>query len=35
VLTFSQGTPQKDDLTAVLIKRVSSDNNMLPMLSAD
>jgi serine phosphatase RsbU (regulator of sigma subunit) len=35
VLTFSQGTPQKDDLTAVLIKRVSSDNNMLPTLAAD
>jgi serine phosphatase RsbU (regulator of sigma subunit) len=35
VLTFSQGTPQKDDLTAVLIKRVAAETNVLQPQAAD
>lgn len=34
VLKFSQGTPQKDDLTAVLIKRVAVEASPIEMVAA-
>jgi phosphoserine phosphatase len=34
VLKFSQGTPQKDDLTAVLIKRVAVEACPIEMVAA-
>ena len=34
VLKFSQGTPQKDDLTAVLIKRVAEEASPIEMAVA-